>query len=143
MKLYARNTELGLIPLYDSDLHEKKRLKINEDYEIEIKKARNIDFHKLYFALIKCVWLNLPERYDELYPHPENLRKAVQIEAGFTEIYYLLDGTQIIEAKSIAFDKMDELEFREVYNRVLDVILKKILPHNKVEEINSEILNFL
>jgi hypothetical protein len=143
MKLYMRNTEKGLIPLYDSDLHEKKKLKLNEYYEVEIKKARNIEFHKKYFALIKLAWLNLPEQYDELYPHLDNFRKAVQIMAGFYDTYYLLDGTQIIDSKSIAFDSMDELEFKEVYNRVLDVIIKNILPLNTEQEIEQEIFNFL
>jgi hypothetical protein len=143
MKLYARNTEIGLIPLYDSDSFEKGKLKLNEDYEIEIKKARNILFHKKYFALIKLVWLNLPESFDKLYPHPDNFRKAVQIMAGFSNTFYLLDGTQIIESKSIAFENMDELEFWELYNKVLDVIIKYILPLTTKEEIEQEIFNFL
>jgi hypothetical protein len=143
MKLYLRNTETGLIPLYDSDLYERKKLKIGEDYEVEIHKARNIQFHKKYFALIKCAWLNLPEQYDELYPHPDNFRKAVQIMAGFYDTYYLLDGTQIIDTKSIAFDSMDEIEFKEVYSKVLDVIIKNILPLNTEQEIEQEIFNFL
>lgn len=143
MKLYCRNTEAGLIPLYDSDQFEKSKLKLGEDYQIEIHKARNIQFHKKYFALIKCAWLNLPEQYDALYPHPENLRKAVQRMAGFKEEIYFPDGRIEDESISIAFDKMDELEFREVYNKVLDVILKFFLTGNTNEEINNEILNFL
>lgn len=143
MKLYCRNTETGLIPLYDSDQFEKSKLKLGEDYQIEIRKARNIQFHKKYFALIKCAWLNLPEQYDTLYPHPENLRKAVQRMAGFKEEIYFPDGRIEDESVSIAFDKMDELEFREVYNKVLDVILKFFLTGNTNEEINNEILNFL
>jgi hypothetical protein len=142
MKLYCRNTLDGLKPLYDADLHEKKKLKLGEDYEVEIKKARNIKFHKLYFALIKLAWLNLPEKYDELYPTPENLRKSLQIMAGFTNIYYLLDGTQIIESQSISFENMDDIEFKEVYNKVLDVILKHIILVSE-DQINEEILNFL
>jgi hypothetical protein len=143
MKLCLRNTETGLIPLYDSDLYERKKLKIGEDYEVEIKISRNYLFLKKYFALIKLAWLNLPEQYDELYPHPDNFRKAVQIMAGFYDTYYLLDGTQIIDSKSIAFDSMDELEFKEVYNKVLDVIIKNILPLNTEQEIEQEIFNFL
>lgn len=143
MKLCLRNTEHGLLPLYDSDLHEKKKLKLGEDYECEIHKARNIQFHKKFFALIKCVWLNLPEHLDEMYPHPEVLRKALTIEAGFYNVYYLLDGTEIREAQSIAFDNMDQSQFEEVYNKVMDIILKKILTCNTASEINPEILSFL
>lgn len=143
MKICLQNTTSGLIPLYDSDLFEKKKLKIGQIYEVEIKKARNVQFHKKFFALIKLAWLNMPEKYDGIYPHPENLRKAFLIEAGYFETYYLIDGTQIMEAKSIAFDNMDELEFREVYDRVLGLILKHILPYNTNEEVEQELINFL
>lgn len=143
MILYVRNTETGLLPLYDSDDFEKRKLKIGQDYKIEIKKARNVQFLKKYFALIKLAWLNMPEQFDSQYPHPENLRKALQIEAGYFETSYTLDGMQLIESKSIAFDELDEDGFQEVYNKVLDVVLKWILPNNTSEEIEKELINFL
>lgn len=143
MEIYVQNTEKGLVPLYDSDDFEKRKLKLNEKYKVEIKKARNIKFHKKYFSLIKCAWLNLPERFDELYPHPENFRKAVQIMAGFYETYFLVDGTQIIESKSIAFESISEEEFQDVYNKVLDVILNNFFPENNREDFENEIYKFL
>ena len=143
MEIYLHNTEIGLIPIYDSDLHEKKKLKVGEDYKAVIKKARNYQFHKKYFALIKLAWLNMPERYDSQYPHPDNLREALQIEAGYFEITYTLDGTQLIKSKSIAFDKLDEDGFQELYSKVLDVIMKWILTETKSEEIEKELINFL
>ena len=143
MEMYLRNTETGLLPLYDSDDFEKRKLKIGQDYKVEIKKARNFQFHKKYFALIRLAYLNMPEQFDSQYPHPENLRKALQIEAGYFETSYTLDGMQLIESKSIAFDKLDEDGFQEVYNKVLDVILKWILPNNTSEEIEKELINFL
>jgi hypothetical protein len=143
MKIAVRNTLEGLIPIYPSDLTEKQRLKLGEDYECEIHKARNIHFHKKFFALVKCAWLNLPEHLDERFPHPEVLRKVLQIEAGFYNVYYLLDGTEIREAQSIAFDKMDQAQFEEVYNKVLDIILQKVLIGTTASEINPEILSFL
>lgn len=143
MIMYVRNTESGLLPLYDSDDFEKKKLKIGTDYKVEIKKARNYQLLKKYFALIKLAWLNMPEQYDRQYPHPENLRKALQVEAGYYETSYTLDGTQLIESKSIAFDELDEFGFHEIYNKVLDVVLKWILPNNTSEEIERELINFL
>src|SRR5512147_754375 len=143
MIMYVQNTEAGLLPLYDSDDFEKRKLKIGTDYKVEIKKARNYQFHKKYFALIKLAWLTMPEKFDSQYPHPENLRKALQIEAGYFETSYTLDGTQLIESKSIAFDELDEYGFQELYNKVLDVILKWILPNNTSEEIERELINFL
>lgn len=143
MIMYVRNTETGLLPLYDSDDHERRRLKIGADYKVEIKKARNIMFHKKYFALIKLAWLNMPEKYNSQYPHPENLREALQIEAGYFDTTYTLDGMQIIKPKSIAFDELDEYGFKELYDNVLDVVLKFILPGNTSADLESEFINFM
>jgi hypothetical protein len=56
MKLFLQNTTHGLIPCYDADYDEKKKLKAGKVYKVEIKLARNYDFHKKYFALINCAW---------------------------------------------------------------------------------------
>lgn len=143
MIIWVRNTETGLIPLYDSDLHEKKKLKIGADYKVNITKARNYQFHKKYFALIKLAWLNMPEKYNKQYPHFDNLREALQIEAGYFDTTYTFDGIQIVKPKSIAFDELDEFGFQELYNKVVDVVLKWILPGNTSDELEKELVNFL
>lgn len=38
MELYLKNTAHGLIPLYDDDFEEKRKLKIGEVYKVSIKK---------------------------------------------------------------------------------------------------------
>ena len=143
MIFFVRNTENGLIPLYYSDQFEIKKLKIGEDYKVEIKKARNIGNHKRYFALIKLTWLNLPECFDDAFPHPENLREALQIEAGYFETSVLFDGSIQKKDKSINFETLGEDEFKELFSNVLDVIFKYILPHNTKEEFEQEVINFL
>lgn len=73
----------------------------------------------------------------------EIFRKSLQIEAGFFDEYFLSDGTRIIESKSIAFEKMEEPEFKELYNKVMDIILRQFFPANNWEEMNKEIIDFL
>ena len=56
MKLLLKNTASGLVPIYDDDFDEKKKLKIGQVYEVSIKLVRNYEFHKKYFALIRiCI----------------------------------------------------------------------------------------
>jgi len=50
MRIFCKNLLEGLIPLYNSDLEEKKKLKLDEIYEVEIKVARNYQFHKKFMA---------------------------------------------------------------------------------------------
>ena len=67
MKLYCRVTSEGFIPLYDSDLEEKKKLKIGTDVLLEVKKARNIRNHKRYFAMLTLVLDNLTDTVKNRY----------------------------------------------------------------------------
>ena len=57
------------------------------------------------------------------YKNMDHLRRDLIISAGFYEERYSFDGEQIREAKSISFGSMDEDEFQELYNRVLDEIV--------------------
>jgi len=120
MKLYVRNTLSGLVPLYSSDLEEKRKLKLGEDYEVTIKRPRNIRFHRLFFAL-----LNIGYENTQLDMPFDTYRKYAVMKAGFVRTYTTPRGAYF-EPESISFGNMDEDTFREVYDRVLDVIIKDI-----------------
>ena len=46
--------------MYDSDLDEKHRLRIGDNVLCTIKRPRNYEFHKKYFALLRLTVANLP-----------------------------------------------------------------------------------
>lgn len=104
---------------YDSDYDKAKKIKVGEAYECEIKKPRNYELHKKFFALIDLVYQN-----QELYNNSEHLRKDLTIAAGYYDERYNFQGDCIIEAKSISFASMDNLEFQEFYSAVIDTIVK-------------------
>ena len=64
MEIYCKVTEAGLVPMYGSDLDEKKRLKKGEEVLCVIRKPRNYKFHKKFFALLRLTLDNLPERME-------------------------------------------------------------------------------
>ena len=95
MKLHVQNTAHGLVPLYDADYDEKKKLKIGEVYEVAVKRPRNLPFHKKYFSLIHCAWDYLPEHTVEYFHHNiECFRKTVEIAAGWCEPVYSIARRQ-------------------------------------------------
>ena len=57
----------------------------------------------------------------------ERFRKDVTIAAGFYDVNVNLKGEVRAEAKSISFAKMEQHEFEEVYSKVADVLLQKVL----------------
>lgn len=144
MKIKLLNTVQGLKPLYDEDFDEKKKLKIGEIYVADIKKARNIDFHRKYFALINLAWEYQPERVIEGYHHNvDHFRKSVEICAGWSETIYSISRKEYIEApKSISFDKMDEAEFMDLYDNVKRVLFQTFLRHIDEEEFVKNLINF-
>ncbi len=104
---------------YDSDHEKAKKIKVNEFYEFSYSKPRNYQFHKKFFALLELVYQN-----QELYNNKDDLREDLTIEAGFYRNAKNLQGEPVKKAKSISFAKMDENEFNDFYNRIIDVIVK-------------------
>jgi len=120
MKLSIVKTLSGTFKVaYDSDFEKAKSIPVNVPFEIEYKKKRNILFHRKFFALIELVYQN-----QEVYNNKEHLRKDLTISAGFYDIRHNFEGVEIYEPKSISFANMDEVEFSELYNRFIDVVVQ-------------------
>ena len=62
MDIYCSVTPMGLVPMYDSDFDEKRKLKEGEKVLCHISRPRNYEFHKKFFALVRLTFDNLPER---------------------------------------------------------------------------------
>lgn len=119
--------KIGLIKLEDnsfvlaseSDLVESKKIKIGELYMYEFKKPRNIQFHRKFFALINLVFQN-----QDLYTNMDHLRNDLTIRSGHYDTHFDMDGIEVFSAKSISFASMDDHEFQDFYNSVVDTIVK-------------------
>lgn len=144
MKINLLNTISGLKPLCDEDYEEKKKLKIGEVYEATIKRPRNLSFHRKYFALINCAWEYQGEKLTEHFRNNVELfRKTIEVAAGWCDKVYSIERREWIEVpKSIAFDKMDNSEFTELYERVKDVLFKYFLKGISVEEFEKNLIAF-
>lgn len=145
MKILLLNTVQGLKPMYDTDYDEKKKLKLGVVYTADIKIARNYEFHKKYFALINCAfeYLTLDIREKLFRDSIEPFRKTLQIAAGYFELVYSVERKEFVEqASSIAFDKMSESEFSELYEKVKFVLFKHFLGGISEEAFMKELANF-
>lgn len=136
MKIFCKNTEQGFIPVYDSDLEEKRKLKLGEVYSFSVKMERNYQFHKKFMALCK---LGCENSKSVNMPHKSYYKYAV-MKAGYFETYQIPKGIMVLP-KSIAFENMEEDEFREVYDRVLQFIADDIQADKHT--IENELLSFM
>ena len=136
MELYLTKRDDGLFaPAYNSDYEVAKKVKPGETVKGSITRPRNMKFHKKFFAL-----LNLGFENQEQYEDFESFRAVVTMKAGFYK-YITTEKGYIYLPKSISFSKMEDFEFAELYDKVLDVLLK-MLGTNK-EDLEQELINFM
>jgi hypothetical protein len=144
MEIRLLNTPSGLKPLYDEDYDQKKKLKIGEIYKAKITIARNINFHRKYFALINCAWAYQNERTTKHFKNNvECFRKTVEVAAGHCDTVYNLSLKSWVDIpKSIAFDKLKQEEFEDLYERVKDVLFTTFLKGIDEEEFLNNMIDF-
>lgn len=143
MKLHLLNTMSGLVPCYDEDADEKKKLKLGEQYEAEIKISRNPLFHRKFFSLIACAWEFLGEKRQKGFRTKECFRKYLISAAGFVEPFFSPKNGEWLEIpKSIEFSKMDEAEFEELYKGVRTVIDSLLATIVSKEEFDKYLTRF-
>jgi hypothetical protein len=136
MKFLCRK-ELGkLVPVDEAGADAMRKIKHGSIVQIEMKQPRNVQHHRLYWALVTKVWENLPE---EIYPDAETLHERLKVAAGIRTEFTLPDGTRGFIPGSIAFHKMDQAEFSAFYDRVCDLIAKHFLPGVSVEDLKAEV----
>ena len=129
MKIRLCRSPFGLSGAYDEDREYIKTLDYRIIYEVDINEQRNTAFHRKYFALFRVAWEYQNEDTQKFFGCMDTWRKAVEVMAGNFELEYSLDRHEWIQhSKSIAFDKMSEEDFQDLYERVKYVLFTDWLP---------------
>ncbi len=149
MKTFVK-TNHGLVPYTSADIEWFDKLKIATIVHGEFKKVRNPRFHRKFFALLNLgyeYWE--PGEIDTKWGVPQKnfdtFRENITVLAGYGEPVFNIDGTFKMQAQSISFAKMDENEFKKVYDKVLTVLMDRILvdmPRQEVENLAEKFLSF-
>ena len=135
MKLYARFSNGRILPEYSTDYEKLGKIRPDTTYQVEITQPRNIGFHRRFFAL-----LNLAYSSQNTFNNFDDMRDWLTMKAGFYRRVDTPTG-EIFKPESISFASMDEIKFREVYNRVMDVICNWLDLTD--EAIQNELINFM
>ena len=143
MKFNAVNTIQGLVPANDDDYDIKKKLKIGAVYEISVREYRNYEFHKKYFALINCAWEYLSENQVDFFKTAYTFRKTMEVASGHAERVYSIEKREWQDVpKSIAFDKLSQSDFQDLYDRVKTTIFNTALRDIKEDDFMKALINF-
>lgn len=143
MKIRCLNTAGGLIPIDDDSYEAKKRLKVGEMYEADVKLLRNYRFLKKAHALVNAAWALLDERQQASWRSKEGFRAYLTVTAGYYDVYFNPRLCEFVETpKSWAFDNMEEQEFSGLYDRMKDVIYGILGTKLTIEEFERVLSNF-
>lgn len=145
MDIYCRVTDYGLVPVYDSDLDMKKRLKVGTTVRCRVTQPRNYGFHKKFFALVRLTYDNLPlplvERWN-IHSADDMLRRFKR-DLGYYTSRTNDRGEREIEFRSISFAAMDEQEFERFYNDCVNLVLYTYIRGLGREDLEEEIEHFM
>ena len=125
-------TPAGLVPADDRASEWFAKVKMGQPVTASVKLPRNGRFHRKFFAMLDVAysnhdWPEIETKWGSIRTSPEMFRKYVIVKAGHYEADLTPHGEIRVVPKSIAWAKMDEAEFSQLYSDVLDVILMEFL----------------
>lgn len=105
---------------------------------VTVKKSRNLGHHRKFFALLTLIYAN-QSRYHSV----DELLDAMKVYLGHSQLIVLSDGREVHIPKSIAFHRMDQLEFNAFWDRAVTLVCEKILPGVNRNDLEREILDLV
>jgi len=108
----------GCVPC---DQEEWGKIPIGALFGIEYTKRRNYENHKRFMAFIKTTF-----DMQEFYEDREIYRKWLTMKAGYFDTVATPKGETLFLPQSISFEKMDEVEFKELFSKCINVFLREV-----------------
>lgn len=133
-ELFMRRKLGSLWPIDAEGEAAMRDLPTDADVRVTIRRARNVQFHRLFFGL-----LNLVAQSGGPYDSADQLLTVVKIGIGHVDGIVLPDGSMAWHPRSISFAKMDETEFRAFYDRAVDFIIKHVMPGTSESALRAEV----
>ncbi|MCR9214801.1 MAG: DUF1367 family protein [Proteobacteria bacterium] len=101
-----------------------------------ISQPRNVKHHKKFFALLGIVLEN-----QDHFQTTDELLYAIKLRLGYVKPIQIR-GEIGYMPKSISFAKMDQRQFTEFYERVLDFIVQDVIPGMDAADLERELEGF-
>lgn len=123
-----------LVPVMRYDHDRVAKLTFGVDLRVDFRQERSPKHHRFYWALLGKVI----EGTDKFGRNTEMLHRYLKLECGLVEVVQFFDGTSVMDLTSTAWMNMDQVEFREYFDRAVQIILERILPGVKRRHLIEE-----
>lgn len=132
--LLLRKTMNGrLEPIDDMGREALSKIGKGEILRAEIKRPRNVDHHRKFFAMLQIVYQN-----QEHYQSTDDLLDVLKLRVGHCRTIQTKHG-EVKIPESISFAAMDQTAFNEFYDKAVDWVCKEVIPGLKASALNSEV----
>lgn len=112
--LFVRRHKMTLIPAGPFDAERLAMLPPNADIEISVSHRRSHPHERLYWAALTNVC-----RATDAFPTAMKLHKALKRALGYVVVERQLDGSEVVELDSTAFDAMTQEEFKTYFDQAM------------------------
>ena len=130
----------GLYPTDEQGEAVLRNIGQGEIVSIEVKRPRNLAFHRKFFALLQLILENQSH-----YKSVDDLLDVCKIRTGHCKTVATRDGDLKIPL-SISFAKMDDAEFADFYERAVAWVVEEVIPGldrgHLDEEVRAALLEF-
>lgn len=113
-------------------------LKHGECVTASIRRPRNPKHHAKLFALLQAVFI-----HQKTFATVQDLLGALKMAVGLFDTGKTIDGIPYSVPRSISFASMCQTEFEAVYDKMVDVILTRILPGVGKQELTNHVNDIL
>ena len=115
-------------PASDIEAEKLSGFKTGELYTIEIKKSRNPAFHRKVFSFFNFCFEYWASDNDcqTNSKQFDVFRNHLTVLAGYYDQYVGIKGDVRIEAKSLSFSSMSQLEFQDCYTALVNAAMKHL-----------------
>jgi len=122
--IYVISDGQQLKPASQIDLEQLQKLPVGRELEITVKRKRSLAHHRLYWVILTWVSNNLPDPPEGMSHWPfdgdkEALHDELKWQCGLVERKVHADGRHHWQVRSIALEKMDQIEFSRYFDRAM------------------------
>lgn len=115
-------------------LEELQTINRGEQVRVKVTRMRNAGHHRKFFALLKAVY-DAQNRFATM----EQLLNFVKVATGYCDVMEIIKGKPIYIPKSIRWARMNQTAFEEFYEKVVKLILEKILPGVDASDLEARV----
>lgn len=122
-----------LVPCAPMDSDQLMRFPTAKRLSVRVTQPRSVPQHRLYWSMLTLVADNLDQPITA-----DDLHEWLKLKLGYARPVRQRNGEIVYVARSIAFDKMEQAEFREFFDKAVSMLIEHIIPGLKVADLERE-----